>query len=159
MPTPHDDRDQPCTVARLTNRQLAWRALGIRSLTKDQLIKGEQQITIDLEILIAIAGGVIGWVLWTTILLPFTSLSGTPLGHFVIPMISSVVVSTAIWFASLSWVRQRRFPKIAQIHLDHGRCAGCGYALQDLPTEPDGCIICPECNAAWQASRVSTANG
>lgn len=155
MPTaPLDDRNQPCTVARLTNRQLAWRALGIKSLTKDELVKREQQITINLEIVFAIAGGVIGWVLWATFLLPFTSLNGTLLGNFAIPTISSILVSTAIWFASLSWIRQQRFPKIAQIHLDHGHCAACGYSLSDLNPEADGCLVCPECNAAWRRDRV-----
>lgn len=159
MPTPRDDRDQPCAVARLTNRQLAWRAVGIKSLTKDELIKQEQQVTLNTEIAVAIVGGLLGWVLWTAILLPFTSLGGSYLGNFLIPTGMSIVISAILWFATLSRVRERKFSTIAGIHLMHGRCAGCGYALHDLPTEPDGCIVCPECNAAWKANRVSTTNG
>lgn len=155
MPTPHDDREQPCRVAKLTNRQLAWRAIGIRPLTKDDLVKHEQRITINLEIVIAISGGVIGWVLWTAVFLPLTPLKGTLLGHLGFPMASSIVVSTVIWFVSLGWVRQHKFSKIAQVHLGHGRCAACGYSLEDLTPKEDGCVVCPECNAAWLADRIT----
>lgn len=159
MPAPCDDRKQPCRVARLTNRQLAWRAIGIKSLTNDDLVKREQQVTINLEVVIAIAGGVLGWALWTAVFLPFTSLKGSLLGNLVVPMVSSIVVSTVIWFASLSWVRKHKFSKIAQIHLDHNCCAACGYSLQDLNAEHDGCVVCPECSAAWLAERINVTEG
>lgn len=158
MPIPKDDRDQPCKVARLTSRQLAWRSLGIRSLTKDEITKQEQQLTINSEILIALIGGVMGWSIWTIIFLPFTSLKGSLLGNFLIPTIASIVVSSIIWFASLTWVRQRKFPKIAAVHLEHGKCAGCGYELKDLQVEDDGCVVCPECNAAWKSERIGVAD-
>jgi len=154
MPIPKDDRDRPCAVARLTSRQLAWRSIGIKSLTKDEITKQEQQVTINLEIAIALIGGVLGWALWTVLFLPFTPLKGSLLGNFLIPMIASIAVSTIIWFASLTWIRQRMFSRIADIHLEHGKCAGCGYELRDLPTENDGCVVCPECNAAWNADRI-----
>jgi len=158
MPIPMDDRDQPCEVARLTSRQLAWRSLGIKSLTNDETIKQEQQVTINLEIVTALSGGVLGWALWTVLFLPFTPLKGALLGNLLIPMIASIVVSTITWFVTLAWVRQRKFPKIADILLGHGRCAGCGYELRDLPIEGDGCIVCPECNAAWQSDRIGFAD-
>jgi hypothetical protein len=31
-----------------------------------------------------------------------------------------------------------------------GRCPSCGYELAQLPIEPDGCVVCPECGAAWR---------
>jgi hypothetical protein len=32
-----------------------------------------------------------------------------------------------------------------------GCCASCGYALRGLAADPgDGCIVCPECQAAWR---------
>ncbi len=158
MPIPTDDRDQPCEVARLTSRQIAWRSLGIRSLTKDEITKQEQQLTINSEIVIALVGGVIGWSLWTVLILPATNLKASLLGNLVIPLISSIVVSTVLWFFSLTWVRQRKFPKIATIHLEHGKCAGCGYELKDLFVEDDGCVVCPECNAAWKFERIGGAD-
>ena len=154
MPIPKDDRDRPCAVARLTSRQLAWRSIGIKSLTKDELVKQEQQVTLNTEIGIALLGGVLGWILWTAAIMPFTSLQNTLLGHLLIPFVFSIVISTLIWFITLTWVRQRKFSKIAGIHLKHGHCAGCGYELRDLPTENDGCVVCPECNAAWNADRI-----
>ncbi|MEM1071826.1 MAG: hypothetical protein AAGB48_03840 [Planctomycetota bacterium] len=33
---------------------------------------------------------------------------------------------------------------------DPTKCMSCGYGLRDLSPEPDGCIVCPECGAAWK---------
>lgn len=33
------------------------------------------------------------------------------------------------------------------------RCASCGYSLEGLIPESDGCLVCPECSACWLASR------
>jgi hypothetical protein len=30
------------------------------------------------------------------------------------------------------------------------RCGACAYDLTASPVEPDGCVICPECGAAWR---------
>ena len=30
------------------------------------------------------------------------------------------------------------------------RCPGCLYSLAELPTETDGCTVCPECGGAWE---------
>lgn len=38
-----------------------------------------------------------------------------------------------------------------------GRCPSCGYELSQLPIEADGCVICPECGAAWR--RASSPPG
>ncbi len=31
-----------------------------------------------------------------------------------------------------------------------GKCASCGYDLNGLACEDDGCVACPECGAAWR---------
>jgi len=31
-----------------------------------------------------------------------------------------------------------------------GDCGACGYGLAEIPAEPDGCKVCPECGAAWR---------
>jgi hypothetical protein len=37
-------------------------------------------------------------------------------------------------------------------------CIECGYDLQELRTESDGCTVCPECGAAWRlAMKAGTA--
>lgn len=33
------------------------------------------------------------------------------------------------------------------------RCASCGYSLEGLTPEQDGCLACPECSSCWLASR------
>ena len=129
--------------------------MGIRSLTKDCLIKQEQQVTLNSEIVVAIAGAAIGWIVWVFAILPFTALKNTYAGHLVIPFFFCIVVSTLAWFFSLSWIRSRKSDRIAQIHLDHGLCPSCAYALAGLQPQSDGRVVCPECNAAWNADRVS----
>lgn len=39
--------------------------------------------------------------------------------------------------------------------LREGRCPSCAYTISTLPLDPDGCMTCPECNAAWKATRVT----
>ncbi|GJM18983.1 MAG: hypothetical protein DHS20C14_11960 [Phycisphaeraceae bacterium] len=36
------------------------------------------------------------------------------------------------------------------VHLAQERCIACGYRLQGLTREDDGCVVCPECGAAWR---------
>ncbi len=39
----------------------------------------------------------------------------------------------------------------AMAHLPRqGWCAACVYRIEGLPLQEDGCIVCPECGAAWQ---------
>ena len=32
-------------------------------------------------------------------------------------------------------------------------CASCGYDMRGLPSDPDGCTLCPECGAAWKLGK------
>lgn len=36
-------------------------------------------------------------------------------------------------------------------------CPSCRYDLAGLPTEPDGCTVCPECGAAWRFGTAKSA--
>lgn len=40
------------------------------------------------------------------------------------------------------------------LYLDLGRCPQCAYRLSDLKSEHDGCVVCPECGAAWRAGAI-----
>ena len=40
--------------------------------------------------------------------------------------------------------------KLSKWRLGRGACAACGYALEGVHTEQDGCTVCPECGAAWK---------
>lgn len=71
------------------------------------------------------------------------------------------VVSVALWttaFACLAvgiWgftasARRKRFHRVRDAMLRHGRCPHCGYDLAHLPPDPeDGALVCPECGCAW----------
>jgi hypothetical protein len=37
-----------------------------------------------------------------------------------------------------------------------GQCT-CGYRLEALQVEDDGCVVCPECGAAWRVGDRSDA--
>ncbi len=40
------------------------------------------------------------------------------------------------------------------------RCPRCGYDLRELPvSDPDGCIICPECGGAWRLPESGSGRG
>jgi len=39
-----------------------------------------------------------------------------------------------------------------QAMLRAGLCPSCAYQIYEIPPDPDGCIICPECGAAWRLS-------
>lgn len=36
-----------------------------------------------------------------------------------------------------------------------GLCGQCGFNLKGLVTQPDGCVICPECAAAWHEESIA----
>lgn len=38
--------------------------------------------------------------------------------------------------------------------LRQGLCASCGHGIGGLPAQTDGCIVCPECAAAWRSDRI-----
>ncbi|CAG1008015.1 hypothetical protein PHYC_03508 [Phycisphaerales bacterium] len=60
---------------------------------------------------------------------------------------SALMVWTAVKF------RPRMPPVDPQLLAEavgaEGLCATCGYRLDDLPAEEDGCVVCPECGSAW----------
>ncbi|MCL4742688.1 MAG: hypothetical protein KJZ54_10850 [Phycisphaerales bacterium] len=40
--------------------------------------------------------------------------------------------------------------EIARFIVGAGACASCDYPLAGVPEAPDGCVVCPECGAAWR---------
>ncbi len=156
---PTDDRGEPCGLAQLSGRQLGWRALGLRRLTPDVHTRSEQNITVGLETGVALVGGIAGAVLYQLVLYPVFSGWMTPwmfwLGFLIIPVVFSMIA----WWLFLGKIRTARSTRIIEIYLAAGRCAACGYALADLVGEHDRCLVCPECNAAWLASRVGRNAG
>lgn len=151
---PRDDRGQPCSIAGLSRRQLAWRALGISSITPDKATGQEMKKTDVAEIAISLIGGVIGWAAWTRYIGPHT---GPHLGSLVDAFAQcafAIIVSLAVWYLGLAPLRRAKFSDIAEIYLGEGRCPACDYSLHGLDPEPDDRKVCPECNAAWHADRI-----
>jgi hypothetical protein len=151
-----DDRGDPCSLARLTATQICWRALGLQSVTKDPIVKREQAVTVGRETGVALLGGVVGWVLWQRVISPITRPLVDDLIDLALTVVFSVVVAMVFWYFLLGWIRRGRFARIAEIFLMQGCCASCGYLLKDLAPEKDGCVVCPECNAAWKKDRIGT---
>lgn len=42
---------------------------------------------------------------------------------------------------------------LASFLVAHRRCGACGYDLRPTAPEQDGCVVCPECSAAWHKDR------
>ncbi len=63
------------------------------------------------------------------------------------------VARTARRFTQLtSW---DRIPTSCAWLVAHRRCGACGYDLASADPEPDGCVACPECGAAWHQDRFT----
>ena len=154
MPKPSDDRGQRCDIAKLSGKQIGWRALGLKSITKDRLTKGEQAATEKRETWVALGGGVVGWILWQFLLSPITKPAVGDMIDLLIQVCFAIVVAMLCWYILLGWIRRGSFTRIAEIYLSQGHCAACGYLLDDLTVEADGCVVCPECNGAWLKERV-----
>jgi hypothetical protein len=60
-----------------------------------------------------------------------------------------VCLVIGIWGFTTS-ARRKRFHRVRDAMLRHGRCPHCGYDLAHLPPDPgDGALVCPECGCAW----------
>jgi len=151
---PKDDRGKPCSIAGLSPRQIGWRALGLPSVTPDPVTSQEQRQTTGPEIAIALVGGVIGWVIWSVGIAPLIGSTLWIFGDVLAQATFAVVVSMVFWYSFLGWIRRARFDRIADIYLGADRCASCGYTLAGLTPDPDSRVVCPECSAAWDRTRL-----
>jgi len=53
------------------------------------------------------------------------------------------------WYISVVAAKNISVSAVAE-----GVCGSCTYTLKDIVAEPDGCVVCPECGAAWRAERI-----
>lgn len=152
--TPADDRSIPCKIAPLSAKQIGWRSLGIPWLTRDPIDKKEQKKTLALEVIIGFIGFTIGWFAWGVGISSFTLQYLDSTFDLLAQVVFSTIVYYAVWYMFLDKVRRYRFHRIVYISLQRGCCPSCGYTLKGLNLESDGCILCPECNAAWKEERI-----
>lgn len=106
----------------------------------------------------AITIGQIAWYgaacgLWVVV---FVFTRGYPLPFRIaagIGVISLVIVGS--YFRRRAGFR-KGLSKVRQTMLDASLCPSCTHALDGLPRLGDGCVVCPECGAAWQSGAAGS---
>lgn len=155
---PRDDRLLPCKLAELSARQVGARALGVPSLARDTVSKDEPRHTVGLETMVALCGAAVGLILTKYVFLPVLasawSVAPGSLGRIAAQIVIAICFAMFAWWLFLGRIRLARADRIIDIYLADGRCASCGYLLEDLSPAEDGCVVCPECNAAWRLDRI-----
>lgn len=81
---------------------------------------------------------------------------GAGVPAWIMPALASGVMVSVFVYRSRRAVK-RIAPRIIDAFLFEGRCPGCGYVMDGMQTEPDGCRVCPECGAAWKAERIGAS--
>lgn len=156
---PLDDRGHPCSLPRLSAGQVARRFWGIGHLTGDQATARERKATDWPEAMAVLVGGALGWTLWQAAIDPLLP-AGVPVVVRILLIWCGCAAGAVLgWLALLGPIRARRFRRVTGTALAQGVCPACGYALAGLVPEPDGCLACPECHAAWRADRVGPGPG
>lgn len=62
-----------------------------------------------------------------------------------------------VWWSAWRQRAPENPQAVAQVFLDAWVCPSCTHHIEEPIEEPDGCITCPTCNAAWRV-RGSTAH-
>lgn len=57
-----------------------------------------------------------------------------------------------------AWLRKRESGSLIATFLAHSRCPACAYKLAAIPPDAQAMVLCPECGASWNASRIGTAS-
>jgi len=152
-----DDRGQPCGLAELTPRQLRVRAFGTSKKSADPISRDEARLTVFIETGGTIIGLAVGLLLWDRLVSKMLAGWFTPWSNVIGPSVMAMVFGLVFWRVSLTLARRRRWPKVSALFLAQGKCAGCGYGLYGLePMSDDGCVVCPECGAAWRGDRIGS---
>ncbi len=68
-------------------------------------------------------------------------------------VVAGVMFGVPLLLLSVSayFVQKRQASLRASAAVEMGFCGGCGYKLAGLEREEDGCVVCPECGAAWKS--------
>jgi hypothetical protein len=63
--------------------------------------------------------------------------------------IQVIVIAGLVW-AYIRWVPFRSKTELVAMYLERHRCPSCAYKIGHAEAEGDGCVVCPECGAAWR---------
>jgi len=113
----------------------------------DPAIRGPGVFSLRLKLRRTHVMAILLWILVVVLAGFLTAILRLP--GFTVPVVSGLA---GVAFA----IRQQQATrgKIAEMTrhtlLDEGYCPCCAYALADLPSEADGCVVCPECDSAWK---------
>tara|TARA_R110000782_G_scaffold57258_30_gene119860 strand:- start:6950 stop:7294 length:345 start_codon:yes stop_codon:yes gene_type:complete len=80
-----------------------------------------------------------------------THASGDLRERMIYALVATGLTLSGLW--NPIWTRRRR-DRIARELAWVRECLACNYSIDDLPAQPDGCTVCPECGAAWRMSSV-----
>jgi hypothetical protein len=70
-----------------------------------------------------------------------------------VPMLTAALLATRGLLGLGGWLPGAMRASLLARH----RCAACGYTLNGLAPDPDGCLTCPECASAWDAAYLGPA--
>ncbi len=69
----------------------------------------------------------------------------------------SLGVGMSVWFSLRArWGLKRLGPNVRLTMLNEGRCPSCSHQIHACPVQEDGCVVCPECGAAWRNEAIGT---
>jgi predicted Zn-ribbon and HTH transcriptional regulator len=80
---------------------------------------------------------------------------GGPFAAFLIlftPVASILILVAINSLTSLAVLAGEAREAVRAGWIEAGRCPTCGYDLQDVRIDSDGCRVCPECGGAWRAN-------
>lgn len=69
-------------------------------------------------------------------------------------LVGALGIAAALIMPLQRWNRSRVWSEFVEAFVENGICAGCGYSLEHLGEQGDGCVVCAECGAAWRAERI-----
>lgn len=74
---------------------------------------------------------------------------------FVWPLVTTMAAARARRGDNIPLVLRERMADASLLRA--GRCAACAFSLRDIEIQEDGCVVCPECAAAWNRDRWRVA--
>jgi hypothetical protein len=81
---------------------------------------------------------------------PFMNMTGW-MPAWVESLTGVLYVGSALMLFVLGALYAARFQEAQRRALiRRGYCPACCYRIGGVPAQPDGCVVCPECGAAWR---------
>ncbi|MBX3359020.1 MAG: hypothetical protein KF745_11410 [Phycisphaeraceae bacterium] len=64
-------------------------------------------------------------------------------------LLALIALAFLLWVLRIILLWQASAGALAERWIRRGQCPSCGYTIKGLKAEDDGCVVCPECNGAW----------